>query len=138
MSIHSGHHSRLWLNADELLDGLPPFEQQHCRNRTDPQAAGNLGILVGIELSNADAALVIVGKLFDCRSDESTGTAPGSPEVNQNWLRTLENFSLEVIVGKFQHVACHRHTFHDERFTRRRSLPRESQFTSVKKNPTNR
>jgi hypothetical protein len=40
-------------------------------------------------------------------SDDPAGSAPGSPEVDEDRLVGLEHLGLEVVVGDLVEIACH-------------------------------
>ena len=61
---------------------LAALEHHQGGNTPDPVLAGDVGVLVGVELEDFDLAFEFLGDLVNNRSHHATGATPGSPEVN--------------------------------------------------------
>ena len=61
---------------------LPTFEHHQSGDAADPVLAGDVGVLVGVELEDFDLAFEFLGDLVNNRSHHAARATPGSPEVN--------------------------------------------------------
>jgi hypothetical protein len=96
----------------DLFDDLPPLEQEEGRNAANAESAGYVWILVDIQLSDDDLAIVLAGKLIDGRRQPAAGPAPLRPEINEHDLPAVDCL-LEVAVGQRLYLfGCHRFPFH--------------------------
>ena len=101
--------SPLGRKPDDLADRLATLEDQQRRDRADPVLTGGHRVLVGVELHELDAAVVLLGEFLDDRRDHAAGAAPGRPEVDQHRVVVLDHIQVERGVGR---VSGHRHDMH--------------------------
>src|SRR5205085_1630670 len=88
----------LGVGADDLLGHLAVLEHDQRRDREHLVLRGGLHVLVGVELDHLDV-LALVRKLLEHGSDDTAGTAPRRPEVDQHRLLGLDDLGDEVGVG---------------------------------------
>ena len=82
---------------------LPPqylsaAEEHQCGYRLDAVGIGEFGILVHINLDDADAASQFGFQLFQDWVHSLTRTTPGGKEVNQSKLAGIDGFELLACV----------------------------------------
>src|SRR3954449_9303060 len=66
-------------SADLLRDRLAALEQQHGRDPPHSVAAGDVGVLVDVELGDRHLLAELVGNLLERRRDHPARTAPLGP-----------------------------------------------------------
>jgi hypothetical protein len=84
---------------DDAIDLDTVLEHDHGRDALDAVAQSVLVVLIGVDLRHDDLVLVVVGDLFENRSNHATGSAPGSPEVHQHRELGLEYLIIKLRVG---------------------------------------
>ena len=100
---------RLGQRADEAVDRLALVEQHAERDAAHAerlaQLAGDLGLLVAVELGQLEAAGVGALELFEHRAERLARAAPGRPDVEQHRLlhRGVDQFGFEVLEGDVDH-----------------------------------
>lgn len=72
-----------------LIANAATSENQKSWNRHDRVFAGNIWILININLANLDLAIHFGGYFFNDRMKGLTGSTPRSPKVHQYWNITL-------------------------------------------------
>src|SRR5215204_1642182 len=85
----------LGLSADDAGDHLAVTEEDHRRDREHLVASRGLRVLVGVETDDLQRLSLGVDLLED-RMDDTAGTAPGSPEVDEHGAVGIEHVGLEV------------------------------------------
>ena len=87
--------------AHEAVDRPAVLEGEHRRDRLHAHLAGNLRMLVDIELDQPDRALCRPHGLFQDRRELAAGTAPRRPEIDQHrhLARGLDHVAHEVFGG---------------------------------------
>src|SRR5204862_6318241 len=88
--------------ADHGLLRLTVLEEDRGRDREDAVARRVLRVLVDVHLGEKDLVLV-ARELLEDRRDGPARAAPGSPEVDDDGLRGLEDLLLERVVGDLLH-----------------------------------
>ena len=68
--------------ANDGVNFLAPLEHHQSGDAANPVLAGDVGVLVGIELEDFDLAFEFLRDLVNNRSHHAAGSTPGSPEVN--------------------------------------------------------
>ena len=71
-------------SADQLLDHLPPLEDEERGDTTNLITAGCLRIAIDVELTDFDLAGEVVGDLVDHGRHHATRAAPGGPEIDED------------------------------------------------------
>ncbi len=100
---------RLGDRADKAVHRLAADEHHAEGNRAHAeglaQLAGNLGLLVAVELGEQEAPGISHFQLLEHRTQALAGTAPGRPDVQQHRLlhRGLQEFGFEVLDGDVDH-----------------------------------
>src|SRR5713226_7682053 len=98
MALEDFLNPRLRHSSYNLVHKLSLFENQHGRYRHYPEPAGCGNVLVSIQFSKGNFALVLLCKRIDDRPYDPAGAAPGSPAVNQGKL-VLGHELVERVVG---------------------------------------
>ena len=78
------------------------LENHQSRDRSDSVGAGNLGILVDVQLCNLDLPLHLSCNLLQGGRNHPTGAAPLRPEVHDDRLARVNNVRLEAHVCGFR------------------------------------
>ena len=88
----------------DICDGSVARIARRCQ-----ELPGQRLILVGIHLGQAEAALVLGGKLLQDRAEAAAGPAPRCPEVDEDGeaVRCFDDFLQEVAFGDVDGVLCH-------------------------------
>jgi hypothetical protein len=73
-----------WLGANNPIDELPVFEDEHGGNALNLKLSGRARILVDIQLGDPKTPVRFGSKLFHDWSHHAAGAAPGSPAVEQH------------------------------------------------------
>jgi hypothetical protein len=96
-----GSDGRLWLGANNSINKLPVFEDEHGWNALNLKLSRRLGILIDVQLGHAVPAFRLCRKLFHDWAHYAAGSAPGSPAVKQNRLTNaaLKYLLLETVVS---------------------------------------
>ena len=68
--------------ANDGVNFLAALEHHQSGDATNPLLAGDVWVLVGIELEDFDLAFEFLGDLVNNRSHHAARATPGSPEVN--------------------------------------------------------
>src|SRR5712692_4878799 len=92
--------------AHKALRLASVLEEDHRRDRADPEASSGDRIRVHIELHDAELRALFTRDLFEDRGDHAAGAAPGGPEVDEHRLIRLEDLRLE---GRVSHNCWLRH-----------------------------
>src|SRR5206468_2002713 len=109
MRLEEGAHVRKRQCADELVDHAAAAEQLDRRDAADLELLGQVLVLVGVDLDDLDVAGVLIGYLFEDRTQRAARAAPGSPEVHQYRLgrRGLEHLGGKVCRGDGRDAGTH-------------------------------
>src|SRR3954463_1808487 len=86
---------RLRLGAHDAADHLAAEKDRHRRNRHDLVAAGDLGVLVDVDLGDGDLVAVLGRNLLEHRGDHLARPAPLGPEIDQHRLVAAEYVRVE-------------------------------------------
>ena len=68
------------------LAGCAVLENDQGRDAHDVEAAGQVGLLVDVDLGDPDLALLLAGDLLEDRGDHLARPAPLGPEVDEDGL----------------------------------------------------
>ncbi len=96
-------------SADEAIDRLPAREQHAERDAAHAehlaQLLGDLRHLVGVQLGQQEAAVVVALQLFQHRAELLAGPAPLGPDVQQHGLagRCIDEVGLEIVESDVNH-----------------------------------
>ena len=104
--------SGLGNGTNDGVNFLAALEHHQGGDATNPVLAGDVWVLVGIELEDFDLAFEFLGNLVNNRSHHAAGTTPGSPEVNQDRNVTLKDILFKGCVGysgSAGHSICRRY-----------------------------
>jgi len=87
------------LHADETVDELAVFEEEHRGDARDLKARRDLPVLVDIEFGDAILPLRLGCKLIHHRSDDAAWTTPRRPTINQHRPPSRSQyFTLESLI----------------------------------------
>src|SRR5262249_40559689 len=75
---------------DALLRLVAAFEDEHLRDAGDAVLHSEVGVVVGVELTDLDLAGELVGELVDRGRQRPARPAPGRPKVHQDGDFTLD------------------------------------------------
>src|SRR5438105_9496695 len=92
--------------TDSPLGRLAVLEDDHGRDRHDPQLHRHRRVLVDVHLHDLDLIAQLAVELLHDRGDHPARPAPRRPEVHEHRLVGLQNGGLELAVGDFLDV-CH-------------------------------
>ena len=104
--------SGLGNGTNDGVNFLAALEHHQGGDATNPVLAGDVWVLVGIELEDFDLAFEFLGNLVNNRSHHAAGATPGSPEVNQDRNVTLKDILFKGCVGYSRsagHSICRRY-----------------------------
>ena len=89
----------------EAVHRLAPLHQDAGRDALDAEGAGQLLLVVGIDLDQLEAAFISDLQLFQDRAERLAGAAPGRPEIDQNrgGHRGGNHLGFEVLQGDVNH-----------------------------------
>lgn len=97
------------LEADEAVDELAVFEEEHGGDGADLVLLGGAGVGVDVELGDDIAAVGLGGELFDDGGDGATRPAPVGPTVDEDGLSWGgSDDGVELGVGQFDGPAAGR------------------------------
>src|SRR5688572_13069438 len=87
--------------AHELCDGTPVLERDDVGNRADIERLRQVGVLVGIDLDELDAAAEVFRDLVERRAERAARAAPRRPEVDDDGdrFRGFDDLALEGDCG---------------------------------------
>jgi hypothetical protein len=71
--------------TNDLVLNLARFEKQHRRYIADPEPIRKRGIIIDVDLYNADGGTLLFSDFVQDRGDHSAGATPSRPEVNEDW-----------------------------------------------------
>ena len=80
---------------DDGIHLLAAFEDHQGGDAANAVLAGDVRVLIGVQLDHLDATFKFLGDLINNRSNHPAGTTPGGPKVHQNWNVALENVLIE-------------------------------------------
>jgi hypothetical protein len=76
---------RLVVHTDKPLGRLAIDEQDHRGDRSDLKSMRGQRVSVDIELGDGQVGGSLLRNLVQDRRDDAAGSAPGGPEIHQNW-----------------------------------------------------
>ena len=96
-----GVDARLGQRSHEAVDRTAVLEGEHGGDRLHAHLAGDLRVVVDIELDQPDRALRRAHRLFQDRRELAAGPAPRRPEIDQHrhLARGLDHVAHEVLGG---------------------------------------
>jgi hypothetical protein len=99
-------HLAFGQRAHEAVHRLAVLHQDDRGDAADAEGAGQLLLVVGVDLRQLEAAAVLHLQLFQDRADGLAGSAPGRPEVHQHGLAHGggNDLLLEVLYGDVDHA----------------------------------
>ncbi len=99
-------HARLGQRAHEAVDHLPVLHENDRRQAADAEGAGQLHLLVGVDLGELELAAVAVDDFLEDRAERLARTAPVGPEIEQHGRaqRRLHDLGLEVLFGGVEYL----------------------------------
>ncbi|MNL18604.1 hypothetical protein D3C87_1397560 [compost metagenome] len=91
-------HFALRHGAHEAIHGATAGKGEDGREGLDAELAGNVRVLVDIDLDQLDLAGLFPDHLFDGRAELAAGAAPGRPEIDQHrhLERGIDDIGLEA------------------------------------------
>ncbi len=100
-SPNEGVHAGLRQRPHKSVDGLSILEREHRRDGLHAHLAGNLRMLVDIELDQPDGPFARAHGLLEDRGELTAGAAPRRPEIDQHrhFARGLDDIAHEVRRG---------------------------------------
>src|ERR1700716_3441782 len=96
--LELGLELALRVGADDLLGDLPVLEHDQRGDREDLVLRRRLLVLVGVELDDLQI-LALAGDLLEYGGDDTAGTAPRRPEVDEDRGVGLDDLGYEGGVG---------------------------------------
>ena len=99
VSFDEGVERFLIAQARAFTDVLAVLEGDHGRDAAHVVLAGEAAGFVAVVLGDHDAAVKGFGSLFEARGEHAAGTAPRSPEVDEDRDVGLGDDFFEVFVG---------------------------------------
>lgn len=95
-------------NCADLLRGYCAVaKQQQGWNTANVESGWGFGILVDVELDDAELVFVFGGDRIEKRGDHLAGTAPFGPEIEQYGLFGLHHILLKSRVGRLYDLTTH-------------------------------
>jgi len=91
---------------DDGVHLLASLEDHDSGDAPDAVVCGHVWALIRVELDALEFPRVVGGELIDQRSDHAAGPTPGCPEVDEHWLRALQDLHLEGVVVDVRHCSC--------------------------------
>src|ERR1700694_1761853 len=114
-ALGRGGPGDVWLKLlEELLFRVIPdhaiglaavLEQDHRRDRADPEAPCRDRIGINVELGDLYLLALLICDLLENGGDHATGAAPGCPEIDQDRSLRFDDFGLEVLVADYLWLA---------------------------------
>ncbi len=103
--VEEGADLSLGLRAHEAVHGLAVHHQHAGGNAADAEHAGDLLLLVGIDLHELEAARILGFQLLEDGAERLAGAAPGGPEVHQDghFHRGGDDLGFEILYGDVDH-----------------------------------
>src|SRR5690606_3037516 len=86
---------RLGDHALELVDRLPADDTEHRRDRADLEMARELGLRIGVDFHEQEAAVVLLLESLEHRPERLARAAPRRPEI--------EHVGLDSFVRRLDH-----------------------------------
>src|SRR5581483_11857347 len=80
---------------------------QNGRNAHDLIAPRDLGIFIGVQLSDFELAGIFLSQFIDDGRDHLTRTAPNRPKIHHHQLRRLDDFGFPCRIIDFQDITTH-------------------------------
>ncbi len=98
-------HLALGHGAHEAIDRAAAGKGEDGGNGLDAELAGDLGMLVDVDLDQADLPGLLGDDLFERRAQLPAGAAPGGPEIDQdrNLARCLDDVDHEGGIAGITH-----------------------------------
>ena len=82
--------------ADDIFHDFAALENHQARDAADTVLDGGVRIVIDVELADLDFAIVLTGDFLDDRGDHAAGSAPDSPEIDQDGDLGLQDFLVEA------------------------------------------
>ncbi len=79
-----------WDRADDAVDRLAVFEEEHRRDRRDSESLRGPRVFIDVQLSETEGRRVGARDLLEDRGDPVAGTAPFGPEIDEDETRFLD------------------------------------------------
>src|SRR5437868_8515622 len=96
---------RLFVRHADVLPGLlAVLEDEDGRDAADAVTLGDARRVVDVELGDLVLADGLVRDFLDDRSEHFAGAAPRGGEIDEDGLRRLEDFLIEIRVGELDDV----------------------------------
>src|SRR5690606_28646848 len=95
------------LVASDAAYHLTALEQNQSRDTQHAIVHEDILIGIGVELGDAQFAIVLIGKLLDNGCNHLARAAPLCPEINQYRGIRTEDFLIEILGGRFECFASH-------------------------------
>ena len=89
---------------DELLDHLTTLKEHDRGNGADAVLDRDVGVAVGVDLTDLHLPLELGGELFDGRCEHLARLTPLCPEVHQHGKIRLDHVGFEVAIGELEHI----------------------------------
>src|ERR1700761_8135244 len=89
------------LCSNQLVYNFPTLDKEDSGNAGDTIVYGQLRIVIDINLSYIDLAVVFLGQFFNDGTDSATGPAPFCPEVYDGQFIAGNHLVLKVGICKF-------------------------------------
>lgn len=96
----------LWLSTDRGRDVLATLEYVYSRNAGDSVLCGDGLVLINVDLHDVNLRSVLFCDLIQDWTELAARAAPFSPEIDDDWLVGIQDFSLE---GCFSYCFCVAH-----------------------------
>lgn len=91
--------------TDDLILHFAVLEEQEQRDRAHVVFDGEFAGFIHVHLADFGGTFEFGGNLVDHRADHFAGTTPFGPKVHEDGHGGIDDFGLEICVGKFQRHA---------------------------------
>jgi hypothetical protein len=92
----------LRLHADETVDELTVFKEEHGGYARDLKARCDLRVLVNVQLRDAILPLRLGRKLIHHRTDDAARSTPRRPTINQHRLSSRrQHLAFESLISDY-------------------------------------
>lgn len=89
---------------NELINPLPPLEEEERWDAPDAKAGRRLGILIDIQLGYGHLSRVLPGQLFEDRCNHPAGGTPLRPKIDDGQSLAFDDLLLEIGVAHLNDV----------------------------------
>ena len=89
---------------NDLINPLPPLEEEERWDTPDAKAGRCLGILIDIQLGYGHLSRVLPGQLFEDRRNHPAGGTPLCPKIDDGQSLAIDDLLLEIGIAHLNDV----------------------------------